>query len=781
MTVDIQDKADIRKEQLDILYKNLSPSILTSIVMAIVVSSYAFLEHSGSEPFIWLLSLFVVSAGRYATVQRYIRNPVSEHVANKAYRAYNIGAFAGGAVWGLAPFFMFVDSSPDFKMFLVYSLASISAAALAGYSSSVLTYLCFTAPIMLLTSLSLAISGDEVMFMMSLVGIVYFGLLTLTAMRMEEYMSNVLRLSAKSANLEAVIEGQTAENGELRQTIDEQEIALESEGIWTWEVDANLVVTSLSNVYQSTTGIKVSDLKYRSLEKYHSVDELVNRKVRELCVRMRDRQELRGFELPVLRADGSRVYQSITGSPVVNEKGDFKGYRGTGYDITLQKRANKQLQYNASHDSLTGLVNRREFYSRLEFALDTPTPDNGLFLALIDLERLKIVNETAGHIAGDALLAALASQLDESLGGELYLARVGGDEFGLIFKNATLEEVMPVLEDLVQQIREFRFEWDGQGFSVGATVGLVSVTSRDLPVRELVRQADHACSVAREQGGSGIHIVGAGGQESVADDYDSASVQLMFNALDNDSLTLLYQPIANLKTKKISHFEILLGLEDEQGKPGTAGRYISAAERHGAMSHFDRRVVRDVFRNYKRFSKKHPEAGLFVNVSGSNLDNENFFDFVREQMALNAVPRDKICFEITETAVVNDIDRAVKLMRGLKSGGCRFALDDFGTGLSSLSYLKQFPVDFVKMDGSFIRNFQDDAVDQAMLKAVAGLGQAMDFEIIAEFVEDLALLPALTEAGVSYIQGYAVGYPVTFANLPDSASLHLPEPPLKLI
>ncbi len=781
MAVDIQEKADIRKEQLDILYKNLSPSLLTSVVMAIFVSSYAFLEHSGIESFIWLLSLFVVSAARYSTVQRYIKDKNSKYVAEKAYRAYNIGAFAGGAVWGLAPFIMFVDSSLDYKMFLVYSLASISAAALAGYSSSVVTYLCFTAPIVFLTSLNLATSGDELMFMMSLIGLVYFGLLTLTSMRIEQYMLNVLKLSAKSAKLEQSVRNQEYEIKQLQQVIDKEEKALQSEGIWTWEMDTDLVVTALSTVYQSTTGLKVGDLKNKSLDEFESVDELVNRKVRELCIRLKDQQELNGFELPILRTDGTRVYLAITGRPVRDEKNKFLGYKGTGRDVTSQKKAVRQLQYNATHDSLTGLVNRREFYRLLGAELDSKLSINELYVAYIDLERLKIVNETAGHIAGDELLQQLSTDLQESLGENLDLARVGGDEFGLILKEKTLDVVVSIVESLAQQIREFRFRWEEQTFSVGACIGLVPVIDRSITVRELVRHADHACFMAREKGGSGIHIATTNSEKSIPDDKDSTSVQLMFNALDNNRLTLLYQPIANLRTKSISHFEVLLGLKDDAGESDSAGQYLSAAERYGAMAHFDRRVIRDVFRDFHVFQSAHPEAGLFVNLSGSNLDNEIFFDFIREQMARYSVQKEKICFEITETAAVNNINQAVKLINGLKSGGCRFALDDFGTGLASLSYLKQFPVDFVKMDGSFIQHLKNDAVDQAMLRAVAELGKTMRFDIIAESVEDLALIPYLVKTGVSYIQGYGVGYPVSLDELATVDSARSIEPPIKLI
>ena len=781
MTADIHSSRDMRQGQLDILYKNLSPSLLTSVVMAIVVASYAFVQHSGMESFVWLLSMFVVSAARYSTVQRYLTHDNDDELPEKAYRAYNIGALAGGAVWGLAPFIMFVDNTVDYKMFLLYGLASISAAALAGYSASVVTYLCFTAPIVFLSSLNLILSGDDLLFMMSLMVIVYFGLLTLTAMRMESYICNVLQLNAKSAGLERQNLEQLERISAQKAQLADQEFALESEGVWTWEMDTNFVVRSVSLMFQQKTGIKAHALIGKSLLDLEVPDQDINARLRQFQEKLRDRQVLNGFELILLRSNGNRAYVTLNAMPMRDEDNQLIGYRGTGRDVSAERHAMRQLQYHATHDSLTDLVNRRHFYQLLRQQLEMSS-QAGFFLAYIDLERLNIVNETAGHVAGDALLKHLAQTLRESLDDTLTLARVGGDEFALLIEQSSLDDAVDVLERMLAQVRAFRFQWEGQSFSVGAFVGLVPVTRTDLSVAELVRHADHACFIAREQGGKGIHIANISEQRDLLSDKDSASVQLMFSALDNDRLTLLYQPIASLEENRINHYEVLLGLKGDFGGSDSAGRYLPAAERYGAMAHFDRRVIHDAFKHFHHFQAQEPEAGLFVNLSGSNLDNAAFFDFIREQMARYSVPREKVCFEITETAAVNKVDEAVALMKCLRSSGCRFALDDFGTGLASLGYLKQFPVDYVKMDGSLIRGLHDDPVDQAMLRAVIDLGTTMGFKIVAESVEDPELFTPLREAGVAYVQGYAVGYPVSLADLGSvSATAQQGKNPLKLV
>jgi EAL domain-containing protein (putative c-di-GMP-specific phosphodiesterase class I) len=274
-----------------------------------------------------------------------------------------------------------------------------------------------------------------------------------------------------------------------------------------------------------------------------------------------------------------------------------------------------------------------------------------------------------------------------------------------------------------------------------------------------MQHADSASAMARQtEHGSGYHLASLSDKNSYLKE-DARSIQTMFDALESNKLSLNYQPINSVLDQKTCFFEVLLNLKNINQQSPETGSHISAVERFGLMAHFDRWVIRQVLKEFQMLQRSSPGVGIFVNLSGSNLDDESMFDYIRDQMAYYSVPYSKVCFEITETAAVADIDKAVQLVTALKLSGCKFALDDFGTGLSSLSYLKQFPLDFVKMDSSFIHQLEKSEVDQSILKAVSSLSDIMGFSLIAEGVEDKALLGILEDIGVNYVQGYAIGRP----------------------
>ncbi len=769
MVTDVHVSGNIRKNQLNILIKNLMPTLVVSVGTGIVISSFAFIQHSGLESFIWLICLFIVSIIRYYLVQRYATRLDEEREVEKAHQVFNLGTFIGGVIWGVTPYVLFLDSSTVHKMFLYYVLAGICAASLAAYASSVLAYLSFAGPIILLSSLSLANSGNEMMFVMSMLGLIYLCLLALTSIRMERYVLELLELKSTTSRLERANLTKSVDFKRLNASLNHCQTDMDMARLWSWEVDSELKISSLSRGFQLSTGITPGQVLNRTFHQISTQASGQKSPSLDFDSILRKQQILQELELQLDQPDGSAMTIEINGAPKYDDNGRFAGYRGTGRDITEQKNTLRQLEYYASHDSLTGIVNRRAFYQRLEKMLSDPMPKKGSFYVVyIDLDRLEIVNDTAGHSAGDKLLSQLASELQNSLDDEINLARIGGDEFGLILEKASLETAIDLVKKIVKKVRAFRFLWQEHTFSVGVSVGLVPVFDRRISVPELVRYADHACFVARENKDSGYHIAHTVEGNAEIQGKDTRSVQHMFDALDNDRFALSYQPIASVEDHRICYFETLLGLKDESGDTSSTGPHISVVERIGAMAHFDRWVVRDVLREFSRFEQLLPEAGLFVNLSGSNLDDESIFDFIREQLEKYKVPKQKICFEITETATIGNRNQAIDLIHELKSDGCRFALDDFGTGLASLSYLKDFPVDFVKIDGRFIRKLTSDKVDRAIVGAVAGLSDVMNFKIIAESVEEQDIFPYLAEAGISFVQGYAVGYPQTLEELQHS-------------
>lgn len=760
----------IKKEQLYLLYKNQLPSHIISVLAAIVVSAFSFIHQSGLESFIWLILLILISAIRLQLIQKskaeykklfdlLEKNEQADFV-RKQYRYFNIATFASGAVWGMAPFVMLGSGDAFEQIIFIYVLGGLSAGALAGYSSSTLSFLCFTIPVILLAVFKLALLGDGLALFTVFMGLVYLGILTLTSIRLERYIIKGIELKHATEKLHDIEKSQRGELLRSAARLQDHQLSLDIAKVWTWETDANLMVTGISPIFQNTTGIRTADLLNRSIKDCIDILQPDDVGSSELVDKMQFKQIVNDFELSLIRSDGTQMTLSMNAVPHFDSDKYFTGYRGIGRDISLIKNSFRKLEIHATHDSLTELLNRRAFHEKVEgLTCNLKGAFEQFYIAYVDLDRLKIVNDSVGHICGDQLLRELSKKLSQQLDSSVELARIGGDEFALILHDPSMDQAICTVENIIDTVRDYRFTQNDSSFSIGVNVGLVPVLSSATTVTELVRYADHACFVAREKGDYGYYVASAISNTSRDHEKGTQSVQKMFDALEKDRLAINYQPIASVIDGEVHFFEALLNMKDPAGTASSAGAHISVVEKYGVMAHFDRWVIRDVFRDFNLFQKQHPGAAVFVNLSGSNLDDENLFKYIREQLAKYAVPRDKICFEITETAAIRNTQEAIQLIKGLKSSGCRFALDDFGTGLASLSYLKDFPVDFVKLDGTFIHNLKDDPVDQAILKAVVELGDSLGFSIIAESVEDAELIPYLKNSGVSFVQGYSIGYP----------------------
>lgn len=766
----------IKKERLSILFKNQISAQLVSILTAIAVSVFSFIHHSGLESFIWLMVLLLVSAIRVQLIQQsnfeksfsLLKEDAQAHLVRKQYRNFNLAAFASGSVWGAAPLVMLGGGSSFEQIIFIYVLSGLSAGALASYSSSTLSFLCFTTPVILLAIFKFAFLESSFTLFPVFMGLAYLGLLTLTSIRLERYIKSGIELKHAKEELSEIENRQREELDKSAEKLRNHQLFLDVAKVWTWETDAKLVLTDISAIFQNTTGFKTGNLINRSIKDFIKLLQREESRSSDLVSKMNLKQSVNDFELSLLRTDGTEMTLSINAIPHFDSEQRFTGYRGIGRDITPIKNSIRKLEIHATQDSLTELFNRRAFYEKVEALTgNRKGPFEQFYIAYVDLDRLKIVNDSVGHICGDQLLKELSKKLLREIDSSVELARIGGDEFALILHNPSMDQAIDTVKNILDTVRHYRYMQNDSSFSIGVNVGLVPVLSGDTTVTELVRYADHACFVAREKGDYGYYVASAIGDTSRDHNKGSQSVQKMFDALEKNRFSINYQPIASVNDGKVHFFEALLNMKDTAGTASSAGVHISVVEKYGVMAHFDRWVIRDVFRDFSLFQQQHPGASVFVNLSGSNLDDESLFAYIREQIAEYSVPRDKICFEITETAAIRNPKEAIKLIKGLKSSGCRFALDDFGTGLASLSYLKDFPVDFVKLDGTFIHNLKNDPVDQAILKAVAELGGSLGFSIIAESVEDADLIPYLKSAGVSFVQGYSIGYPQPLTDKED--------------
>ncbi|MFT5532751.1 MAG: diguanylate cyclase (GGDEF)-like protein/PAS domain S-box-containing protein [Burkholderiaceae bacterium] len=431
------------------------------------------------------------------------------------------------------------------------------------------------------------------------------------------------------------------------------------------------------------------------------------------------------------------------------------------HDVSQAHVMAEKMKHLAAHDALTGLLNRREFERRLEQSVVSASSEGKEHTVLyLDLDQFKIVNDTCGHVAGDELLRQLTTLLQAKLRLSDTLARLGGDEFGVLLESCATAPALRVAEQLRQTVSDFQFAWLDKSFPIGVSIGLVTFGA-GVTTPDILRMADSACYVAKDKGRNRVHVYTEENAELAHRKGQMSWVARLQQALDEDRFVLFRQPIMALGAGLGSHDELLLRLRDDDGSLIPPMAFIPAAERYGLMPALDRWVIRRALATH---ALRHPPGGVpalvAINLSGTSIGDETFLPFVLEQFALTGVTPSEICFEITETAAIANLGEATVLIRALKAIGCKFSLDDFGSGMSSFTYLKHLPVDYLKIDGSFVKDMIDDPVDRAMVEAIHRIGHVMGLQTIAEFVETDAIIAVLREIGVDYAQGYAIGKPV---------------------
>ncbi|PVV18374.1 MAG: hypothetical protein B6D74_16545 [gamma proteobacterium symbiont of Ctena orbiculata] len=448
----------------------------------------------------------------------------------------------------------------------------------------------------------------------------------------------------------------------------------------------------------------------------------------------------------------------------IMEDGRFKGSVTVFRDVTATRSMMREMRFLATHDSLTHLLNRHAFDQRLRQAFAS-SKEKGVqhVLLYMDLDQFKLVNDTCGHVAGDMMLRQLSHRLQRTIGGNDVLARLGGDEFGLLLESCQLERAQQLANKICSVVKDFRFSWEGRSFSTGVSIGIVAIGPNTESPRSALSSADAACYVAKDMGRNRIHVYQPYDEEIKRQQGEMRWVGRIESAMDQQRFSLLQQPIMSLRSSAIGdeHIEVLLRMKDERGKQIMPGAFIPAAERYNIMVSLDRWVISHAFRWLSENPQRLDELGLCaINLSGQSLGDSGLHEHILEQLRKYNLPADKISFEITETAVVSRLDQAARFISLLKRRGFRFALDDFGTGMSSFSYLKRLPVDYLKIDGSFVSNMVNDPVDRAMVESINEIGHLMGLQTIAEYVENDQTLEQLIDIGVDYAQGFGVVRPM---------------------
>jgi diguanylate cyclase (GGDEF)-like protein/PAS domain S-box-containing protein len=465
----------------------------------------------------------------------------------------------------------------------------------------------------------------------------------------------------------------------------------------------------------------------------------------------------------------------VVGS-AIQDQGAVTGAVFVVHDVTREQHYLTQLSWQASHDALTGLANRREFERRLQELL--PAARTGLLdacLLYVDLDQFKLINDTCGHQAGDEMLREVSRMLQSQLREGDTLARLGGDEFGVLLHSSNFGASMRIAERIRHGAEELRVRWGNRDLQTGMSIGLVQLTPHLQSLQEVLRVADMACYRAKEAGRNKVFPYHPEDQEMSRREDDMDWVRRLRKALEEDRFALYAQEIRPLQGQDDEglHMELLLRLSDENGQLVPPGTFIPAAERYGMMPTIDRWVIKrafDLLAQHQQSGRSPVVDTCAINLSGNSLSDDSLLAYLHAQMTRSGVLPTQLCFEITETSAIAHLPNAVHIIQELQQLGCRFALDDFGAGMSSFGYLKHLPVDFIKIDGSFVKEICTDPIHRAMVEAIHHIGHVMGKRTIAEFVETAEAIEILRSIGVDYGQGYAMAHPVALEQLLGAAT-----------
>jgi diguanylate cyclase (GGDEF)-like protein/PAS domain S-box-containing protein len=481
------------------------------------------------------------------------------------------------------------------------------------------------------------------------------------------------------------------------------------------------------------------------------------------CLAERRRISLGRRALLAAKHSNREFSTELTASPIRGPDREIAGCVVIFHDVSEMRGLAREMSYQASHDPLTGLVNRAEFERRLDQALSVPRGDHASHVVCyLDLDRFKAVNDSCGHMVGDNLLREIAALLKDQVRDTDTVARLGGDEFGMLLLGCPLDKARQLADDVCEAVNNYNFTWQDRLFELGVSIGLVEIDSESATAETALTAADSACYVAKQQGRGRVHVYSARDEVLARERGEIQWLQRVQHALKENQFELYSQSIIAMagRVETGPAAELFLRMSDDSGKLVTPAQFLSAAERYQLMSHLDRWVVRAALTGLASDTPHLPQGRCCsINLSGQTLGDEEFLEYVVDLLDHTGVDPGRICFEVSETAVMNNIDHTRRFINVLHGIGCRFALDDFGSGIGSFSQLRRLSIDYLKVDGSFTRDVGHNSVSREMLAATIKLSKSLDFLVVAEQVEDQESFDALRELGVDFIQGYVVERP----------------------
>ncbi len=795
---------EYRSMQVDVLYDQARVALTASFAAAIILVGLFWNTSSHSLLLTWLGLNTLVTAARFILVRGY------RHAASASQREhldfwlgwFVVGVLLSGAIWGSAVILLVSVTSYVQMGIAALWVCGMSAGSVATLSVVKGAFFSFSVPALIPGAVYLMLSGNSAAVTVGGAEILFFLFISMSALRMHKTLVNgfklqlhnnrlIKRLDAEKATVEQLnqqLEGRVAErttelaesNAHLQRDIakrkqveqalfaekEKAQVTLHSIADAVITTDSEGVVEYLNPNAEQLTGWLVRDAQNLVLDEVFQFFQEDNRKpiIDSVAKLLLEGNTASLAKHGVLVSRDSREHTiQVSASPIPGQDGRTSGLILVFSDVTEARYMAQKMAHQATHDALTGLVNRHEFENRLQRVLETESEEQAEHvLCYLDLDQFKVINDTCGHVAGDELLRQLADLLQNQVRSRDTLARLGGDEFGILMEHCSIAQAKRVTNTLLMTLEQYRFVWEGKNFNIGASIGLVPIIGNGENISTVLRAADSACYAAKDAGRNRIHVYREDDILLAQRHGEMQWVARIYEALENNRFLLYFQSVVSLRAAQQDqvYYELLLRLEDEQGELVLPSVFLSAAERYNLAIKIDYWVIQTAFELFHRHPAHLEQLSIcFINLSGHSIGDEAFLAFIFDQLEKNSIPPDCICFEITETAAVANLSSATRFINALKEHGCRFALDDFGSGLSSFTYLKNLPVDFLKIDGTFIRGILDEPIDLAMVKSISEIGQVMGKQIIAEGVEEERILQKLRTLDIDYAQGYGITRP----------------------
>jgi diguanylate cyclase (GGDEF)-like protein/PAS domain S-box-containing protein len=543
-----------------------------------------------------------------------------------------------------------------------------------------------------------------------------------------------------------------------------------SEGVITTDTEGR--IDYMNRAAEVMTGTNRDEaVRHTISELFSLVDEADRRPLGdpvERCLAMRRRVNM-GRRALMISRDGEQEHSiEITASPIRGPANSISGTVVVFHDVSEIRGLTRQMSYQATHDALTGLVNRREFERRLQEAMDDALAEEAShILCYMDLDRFKAVNDSCGHLAGDNMLREVAALIKDQVRDSDFVGRLGGDEFGTLLVGCPLDKARQIAGDICNAVADYRFVWKDKIFNIGISIGLLEINQASGNLQDTMSAADSACYVAKQRGRGQIHIYSARDEAIARERGDIQWLRQLQDALHESKFELAVQPIISTSGNDDTGpaVEVLIRLPDDRGRFANTAEFLRPAERYQLMPQIDRWVVNAALAAINAGEiKLTGKRSCTINISGQTLADEGFLEFVVEALDRSGVAPESICFEVNEGAVTSNIQHAQRFIEVLHGIGCEFALDDFGSGLGAFSNLRNLPVDYLKIDGSYTRNLASDQVNQEMVAAMIKLARTMEFRVVAEQVEEQEDFDWLRDIGVDFVQGNFVEAPVTLGS-----------------